>query len=558
MWKARSLQKRLPNQAEIQGGAPPSSKHLLGQETNGRSNDDSRGGKRGRREVIDSTYSAKDLVLSGTQIALENCTNMLVVTTAHSNIPATLQLNQELIKNHTGSQEPVVVRLPAGPSTSNLLQVKANGKSPTIATPSITVLRQSRPPFKPQFQAAVTNGRPVGTEGGTLSASTAFTALRSPCLAGSFKGIALVETTNIAAKPPLGKEITVRLPKCKSPIPSLGALGPKPDYTNEIKDEPESSKCPRPVANACRDAGRLEDGGTPNETRDLSTRRTGSKVRGEGDLLSNGEKLEALARSAVSAQPVASLRGDAFEKRTSRSTTDLKAVGQEVASAQAVNRGRKVTMSEVQDQDDYSSFMMNMKSKLTTPLDLDIDVAVTSPTVVESSRIDAMAKEVPQLSRTYTSGETYSEWLKPFGAEWTLCGIVQAKTESEAKAILKNWIHKARAEEVVDNMIEGMRKAMRVDALWWLEELRQPRRYISALSGKGKDLTIDVQIETLENITKVATTALVDSGCTSSAINRAFVKKHNIPTHATAAPIPVYNADGTRNQGGSITQYAEI
>ncbi len=66
---------------------------------------------------------------------------------------------------------------------------------------------------------------------------------------------------------------------------------------------------------------------------DLSTRRTGSKVRGEGDLLSNGEKLEALARSAVPAQPVASLRGDAFEKRTSRSTTDLKAIGQEAASA---------------------------------------------------------------------------------------------------------------------------------------------------------------------------------------------------------------------------------
>ncbi len=133
-----------------------------------------------------------------------------------------------------------------------------------------------------------------------------------------------------------------------------------------------------------------------------------------------------------------------------------------------------------------------------------------------------------------------------------------SRTESEAKAILKNWIHKARAEEVVDDMIEGMRKAMRVDALWWLEELRQPKRYVSALSGRGKDLTIDVQIETLEKNIKITTTALVDSGCTSSAINRAFVKKHNIPTHATAVPIPVYNADGTRNQGGSITQYAEI
>ncbi len=131
-------------------------------------------------------------------------------------------------------------------------------------------------------------------------------------------------------------------------------------------------------------------------------------------------------------------------------------------------------MSEVPDQDNSTSFMMNMKSKLTTPIDIENcgDLAM----VVEPSRVDAMAKEAPQLSCTYTGGETYSEWLKPFGAEWTLRGIVQAKTESEAKAILKNWIHKAWAEEVVDDMIEGMRKAMRIDALWWLEELWQPRQ----------------------------------------------------------------------------------
>ncbi len=100
-------------------------------------------------------------------------------------------------------------------------------------------------------------------------------------------------------------------------------------------------------------------------------------------------------------------------------------------------------------------------------------------------------------------------------------------------------------EEVVDEMIEGMWKAERINALWWLEELQQPKRYISALSGKGKDLIINVQIETLENQTTLATKALVDSGCTSSAINRSFIKQHNIPTHAMAAPIPIYNADRT-------------
>ncbi len=186
--------------------------------------------------------------------------------------------------------------------------------------------------------------------------------------------------------------------------------------------------------------------------------------------------------------------------------------------------------------------MMNEKAKLTPT----IEITVTSPTVVEPSWLNAKAENV------------LHEWLKPFRAEWTLRRIVEARAESEAKAILKNWIHKVRAEEVINEMIEGMWKVKWVNALWWLEELRQPKRYLSALSGKGKDLVIDVKIETLEKQTQISTTALVDSGCTSSAINQSFVEKHNIPTHATATPILVYNANRSRNQGGSITKYAEI
>ncbi len=107
-------------------------------------------------------------------------------------------------------------------------------------------------------------------------------------------------------------------------------------------------------------------------------------------------------------------------------------------------------------------------------------------------------------------------------------------------------------------MIKGMRKASITNALEWLDELQQPRWYITALSGKGKDLLIDVQVKTLENRTTFTTKALVDSSCTSSTINRSFVEEHNIPTHATATPIPIYNADGTKNLGGAITKYAEI
>ncbi len=116
----------------------------------------------------------------------------------------------------------------------------------------------------------------------------------------------------------------------------------------------------------------------------------------------------------------------------------------------------------------------------------------------------------------------------------------------------------ASGGEVIDNMIEACGRQCELMHFGGSKNCDNHRRYISALSGKGKDLTIDVQIRIQGNSTKIATTVLVDSRCTSSAIIRAFVKKHNIPTHATAAPIPVYNADGTRNQGGSITRYAEI
>ncbi len=107
-------------------------------------------------------------------------------------------------------------------------------------------------------------------------------------------------------------------------------------------------------------------------------------------------------------------------------------------------------------------------------------------------------------------------------------------------------------------MIEGMRRAEWIRALEWLEELRQLRQYVCQLSGGGRDLVTDVQIKTLQNQTQISTNALVDSGCTSSTISREFVEKHNIPTHAIAALITIYNTDGTKNQAGQITTFAEL
>ncbi len=56
----------------------------------------------------------------------------------------------------------------------------------------------------------------------------------------------------------------------------------------------------------------------------------------------------------------------------------------------------------------------------------------------------------------------------------------------------------------------------------------------------------------------MTTKGLLDSGCTSSAINRSFVNEHRLETRKVAVPIPVYNTDETRNAGGDITDFIEL
>ncbi len=68
---------------------------------------------------------------------------------------------------------------------------------------------------------------------------------------------------------------------------------------------------------------------------------------------------------------------------------------------------------------------------------------------------------------------------------------------------------------------------------------------------------VDVVLNPVTGTETLSTRGLLDSGCTSSAINRSFVEKHQLETRKISVPIPVYNADGTRNAGGDITEYVE-
>lgn len=86
----------------------------------------------------------------------------------------------------------------------------------------------------------------------------------------------------------------------------------------------------------------------------------------------------------------------------------------------------------------------------------------------------------------------------------------------------------------------------------WLQDMHFVR------GTKGNQMDVTLQITTLDTQSVHTVTALLDTGCTGSSIDSGFVKKYGINTRKLYAPIPVYNADGSHNTGGPITDYVEL
>ncbi len=168
---------------------------------------------------------------------------------------------------------------------------------------------------------------------------------------------------------------------------------------------------------------------------------------------------------------------------------------------------------------------------------------VTSPMVVASSATNTKVREVPRQG-----------WMKPLLVDWTLRNVQEARNDNAAHAQLVLWIHKDRLGELTDSLLEELRSGGSI-AVKRLYELRKPIQYIH---GASRDFSIPVTLEPVSSQLKLTTKALIDSGCTGSAINQAYVEKHNLDTKKALIPIPVYNADGTRNQGGDITEFVEL
>ncbi|SJK99230.1 uncharacterized protein ARMOST_02521 [Armillaria ostoyae] len=220
-------------------------------------------------------------------------------------------------------------------------------------------------------------------------------------------------------------------------------------------------------------------------------------------------------------------------------TTTKKMAGRtEAASTQAVNRGHMVTCIEVPDEDDNMAFQLWLAKERT-------------PAVAKK---EATSDEPARSSPTKPE---FSKWYKPFKVDWTLRAVCEARNDNAACAALYVWTHVDRVPELTESLLADLRKGGEL-ARERLYELHEPPRYLRRRASNSRDFLLNVQLTTLTNRQVLTTKGLVDSGCTSSAINRAFVQKHRLDTVKTAIPIIIYNADGSRNKGGDITEYVEV
>ena len=124
----------------------------------------------------------------------------------------------------------------------------------------------------------------------------------------------------------------------------------------------------------------------------------------------------------------------------------------------------------------------------------------------------------------------------------------------KARVHLRVWAPK-REREYSDSFIKELRRLDQPTGVEILKTLKRGKGYVRGT--RGNSLTIEVVLQNLEGTRTVTARTLVDSGSTGSCIDRRFIEEHGLTTHRSPITVTVYNADGTVNKCGKITEYVE-
>ena len=166
------------------------------------------------------------------------------------------------------------------------------------------------------------------------------------------------------------------------------------------------------------------------------------------------------------------------------------------------------------------------------------------------------SSQTPPESKSVKNPRMKKEELPiPFTAPWIVRRIQQGKP-SDLVPTLQAWVHSKRRREISEDLISQLTSLPADELLQAVRDLLEPRQYIRGT--KGYQLDLPVVLTTLDGVTQVRAKALIDSGCTGSCIDEEFARKQNLPRYRLPLPIPVYNADGTHNEAGSITECVKV
>ena len=135
----------------------------------------------------------------------------------------------------------------------------------------------------------------------------------------------------------------------------------------------------------------------------------------------------------------------------------------------------------------------------------------------------------------------------------------KARTEA-CIGILSAWVYPKKRNMVNADLIAFLLTLDTKTALDYLEDLKDPKRYIVQKQGVRTNAELNIKAEVIVPTTgqTFKVKALLDSGCTGSCINQAFVDKNGIVVNQFNYPIAVYNTDGTENTNRKITSYVDL
>ena len=160
-----------------------------------------------------------------------------------------------------------------------------------------------------------------------------------------------------------------------------------------------------------------------------------------------------------------------------------------------------------------------------------------------------------KVHRTSILKTSWMNLVDPWSVKW-IKKMANTVDDDWTLKHLQLFIHDSCVEEVTPALVQRIKELLTTEALLLIRELQRKPCFM-----KWKRLENLLEVKAMvagPDGTKLPIIALVDSGCSSSTIDEMFIKENKLLTHDIPIPIPIYNANGSMNKGGSISKFTMV